>query len=72
VIYGTAESLTIGVGATVIACLGGITLGTAAALAPSLLRRFLIRLIDILLAFLTCAWKTPMSRRNRGMAAPSW
>jgi peptide/nickel transport system permease protein len=43
--------LTIGVGAMAIACLGGISLGTAASLAPLLLRRLLVRLIDILLAF---------------------
>lgn len=51
VIYGTSASLTIGVGATAIACLGGVSLGTAAALAPRLIRDFLVRLIDILLAF---------------------
>lgn len=51
VIYGTSASLTIGVGATVVACLGGISLGTATALAPRLIRGFLVRLIDILLAF---------------------
>jgi peptide/nickel transport system permease protein len=51
VIYGTSKSLTIGLGATAIACLGGITLGTAAALAPALLRKLLVRLIDTLLAF---------------------
>ena len=50
-IYGTSPSLTIGVGATAIGCLGGIVLGTAAALAPSLVRKLLVRLIDILLAF---------------------
>jgi peptide/nickel transport system permease protein len=51
VIYGTSESLTIGVGAMAIACLGGIVLGTAASLAPPLARGILVRLIDILLAF---------------------
>jgi len=51
VIYGTSESLTIGVGAMAIACLGGISLGTAASLAPSIVRKLLVRLIDILLAF---------------------
>jgi peptide/nickel transport system permease protein len=51
VIYGTSQSLTMGIGATAIACLGGISLGTAAALAPSPLRPLLVRLIDILLAF---------------------
>ena len=50
-IYGTSQSLAIGVGATALGCLGGIALGTAAALAPSLVRQFLVRLIDILLAF---------------------
>jgi peptide/nickel transport system permease protein len=51
VIYGTSESLTIGVGAMAIACLGGISLGTTASLAPSIMRGLLVRLIDILLAF---------------------
>jgi peptide/nickel transport system permease protein len=51
VIYGTSQSLAIGVGATAIGSLGGIALGTAAALAPSLLRKLLVRLIDVLLAF---------------------
>jgi peptide/nickel transport system permease protein len=51
VIYGTSESLTIGIGAMAIACLGGISLGTAAALAPKLVRGLLVRMIDILLAF---------------------
>jgi peptide/nickel transport system permease protein len=51
VIYGTSQSLTIGVGATALGCLGGITLGTLAALAPSPLRKVLVRLVDILLAF---------------------
>jgi peptide/nickel transport system permease protein len=51
VICGTSESLTIGVGAMAIACLGGISLGTAASLAPSIMRGLLVRLIDILLAF---------------------
>ncbi len=51
VIYGTSQSLAIGLGAMVIGCLGGVTLGTAAALAPPLLRGVLVRLIDILLAF---------------------
>jgi peptide/nickel transport system permease protein len=51
VIYGASQSLAIGVGATALGCLGGIALGTAAALAPSLLRKLLVRLIDILLAF---------------------
>jgi peptide/nickel transport system permease protein len=51
VIYGTSLSPTIGVGATAIGCLGGISLGSAAALAPSPLRQLLVRLIDILLSF---------------------
>jgi peptide/nickel transport system permease protein len=51
VIYGSSRSLTIGVGAMAIACLGGIFLGTAASLAPSIMRGLLVRLIDILLAF---------------------
>jgi peptide/nickel transport system permease protein len=51
VIYGTSESLTIGIGAMAIAVVGGISLGVAAALAPRLLREPLLRLIDILLAF---------------------
>ena len=51
VIYGTSQSLTIGVGATLIASIGGIVLGTIAALAPRLIARPLLRLIDILLAF---------------------
>jgi peptide/nickel transport system permease protein len=51
VIYGTSQSLTIGVGATLIASIGGIVLGTLAALAPRLIARPLLRLIDILLAF---------------------
>jgi peptide/nickel transport system permease protein len=51
VIYGTSLSLAIGLGATAIACLGGISLGAGAALAPPLLRPLLVRLIDILLSF---------------------
>lgn len=51
VIYGTSLSLSIGLGATLIACCGGILLGTAAALAPRTLRQLLVRLLDILLAF---------------------
>lgn len=51
VIYGTSQSLTMGIGATLIGCFGGILLGTAAALAPAPLRKPLVRLIDILLAF---------------------
>ncbi|MEE3662200.1 ABC transporter permease [Brenneria sp. g21c3] len=51
VVHGTSLSLTIGVGATLLACTGGILLGTAAALAPRALRQLLVRLLDILLAF---------------------
>lgn len=51
VVHGTSKSLMIGVGAMAIACLGGISLGAAAALAPSIVRKLLVRLIDILLAF---------------------
>lgn len=51
VIYGTSLSLTIGVGATLLSCAGGIVLGTLAALAPSVVRRLLVRLLDIFLAF---------------------
>lgn len=51
VIYGTSQSLTIGIGAIAIACFGGIALGTTASLAPSVLRGPLVRLIDIMLAF---------------------
>ncbi|SCB24917.1 ABC transporter permease [Rhizobium hainanense] len=51
VVYGTSQSLTIGIGATLIASLGGIVLGTMAALAPRPIGRLLLRIIDILLAF---------------------
>ena len=51
VIYGTSESLTIGIGAMAIACIGGISVGLAASLTPVALRRLLVRVIDILLAF---------------------
>lgn len=51
VMYGTSLSLTIGVGATLISCVGGILLGTLAALAPKAVRQLLVRLLDILLAF---------------------
>jgi len=51
VVYGTSQSLTIGVGATLIASIGGIIFGTVAALAPRLIAQPLLRLIDILLAF---------------------
>lgn len=51
VVYGTSQSLTIGIGAMAIACLGGIAIGTAAALTPLVARSLLVRLIDILLAF---------------------
>ncbi|MEZ2129714.1 MULTISPECIES: ABC transporter permease [unclassified Sinorhizobium] len=51
VVHGTSLSLAIGLGATLIATLGGILLGTAAALAPKAISRLLVRAIDILLAF---------------------
>jgi peptide/nickel transport system permease protein len=51
VVYGTSQSLAIGIGAMAIACLGGICLGTAAASAPSPVRKLVVRLIDVLLAF---------------------
>ncbi|MGS3446914.1 ABC transporter permease [Klebsiella electrica] len=51
VVYGTSLSLSIGVGATLLACAGGIVLGTAAALGPRISRQLLVRLLDILLAF---------------------
>ncbi|UZF92040.1 ABC transporter permease [Bosea sp. NBC_00550] len=51
VVYGTSQSLGIGIGATLIGCAGGVLLGTAAGLAPPGLQRLLVRLIDILLAF---------------------
>lgn len=51
VVYGTSQSLGIGIGATLIGCGGGVLLGTAAGLAPPILQRLLVRLIDILLAF---------------------
>lgn len=51
VVYGTSLSLSIGLGATLIACIGGILLGNAAVLAPKLIRIPLVRLLDILLAF---------------------
>ncbi|MCA0421149.1 MAG: ABC transporter permease [Proteobacteria bacterium] len=51
VIHGTSQSLGIGLGATLIGCAGGVFLGTAAGLAPPMLQRLLVRLIDILLAF---------------------
>ena len=51
VVHGTSQSLGIGLGATLIGCAGGVLLGTAAGLAPPILQRLLVRLIDILLAF---------------------
>ncbi|GAB7266762.1 hypothetical protein DZJ_33130 [Dickeya ananatis] len=51
VIYGTSLSLSIGVGAMLIACVGGVLLGTLSALAPLPVRRVLVRLLDIMLAF---------------------
>ena len=49
--YGTSLSLSIGVGATLIASAGGIVLGTLAGLAPRAVRQLLVRLLDIMLAF---------------------
>ncbi|UCZ76725.1 ABC transporter permease [Dickeya zeae] len=51
VVYGTSLSLSIGVGAMLIACVGGVLLGTLSALAPLPVRRVLVRLLDIMLAF---------------------
>jgi len=51
VVYGSALSLSIGLGATAIACAGGMALGLLTALAPMAIRRVLVRLLDILLAF---------------------
>ena len=51
VVYGTSQSLSIGIAATLIACAGGIVLGTATALAPPLLSRPLVRVMDVMLAF---------------------
>lgn len=51
VVLGTSLSLSIGVGAMLIACLGGVLFGALSALAPKPLRSLLVRLLDILLAF---------------------
>ncbi|WP_081979760.1 ABC transporter permease [Dickeya chrysanthemi] len=51
VVYGTSLSLSIGVGAMLTACLGGVLLGALSALAPLPVRRVLVRLLDIMLAF---------------------
>lgn len=51
VVYGTSLSLSIGVGATLIASAGGIVLGTLVGLAPRAVRQLLVRLLDIMLAF---------------------
>lgn len=51
VIYGSALSLSIGVGATLIAGCGGILLGVLASLGPRPIRFLVVRLLDILLAF---------------------
>ncbi|HDK6687510.1 TPA: ABC transporter permease [Klebsiella quasipneumoniae] len=51
VVYGTSLSLSIGVGAPLIASAGGIVLGTLAGLAPRAVRQLLVRLLDIMLAF---------------------
>ncbi|MBJ7222372.1 MULTISPECIES: ABC transporter permease [unclassified Brenneria] len=51
VIHGTSLSLSIGVGAMLIACLGGVLFGTLSVLAPTPVRQTLVRLLDIMLAF---------------------
>ncbi|PWC17170.1 peptide ABC transporter permease [Brenneria roseae subsp. roseae] len=51
VIHGTSLSLSIGVGAMLIACLGGVLFGTLSVLAPAPIRQILVRLLDIMLAF---------------------
>jgi peptide/nickel transport system permease protein len=51
VVHGSSQSLTIGLGATLIAVLGGTLLGTLAALAPARPGAALTRVIDVLLAF---------------------
>jgi len=51
VIYGTALSLSIGLGATLIACGGGVVLGILASLGPRPVQHLVVRLLDILLAF---------------------
>ncbi|EKT65081.1 ABC transporter permease [Providencia burhodogranariea] len=51
VVYGTSLSLSIGLGATLIACIGGVLLGNAAVLAPNFIKQPLVRLLDIMLAF---------------------
>ncbi len=51
VVYGSALSLTIGVGAMLLASVGGIIFGTATALAPHNIRQLLVHILNILLAF---------------------
>ncbi|PWC13230.1 peptide ABC transporter permease [Brenneria roseae subsp. americana] len=51
VIHGTSLSLSIGAGAMLIACLGGVLFGTLSVLAPAPIRQILVRLLDIMLAF---------------------
>ncbi|QTF10164.1 ABC transporter permease [Brenneria izadpanahii] len=51
VIHGTSLSLSIGVGAMLIACLGGMLFGTLSVLAPAPVRAVLVRLLDIMLSF---------------------
>ncbi|STS90739.1 peptide ABC transporter permease [Klebsiella variicola] len=51
VVYGTSLSLSIGVGATLIASAGGIVLGHWQVLRPRAVRQLLVRLLDIMLAF---------------------
>ncbi|ATA25514.1 peptide ABC transporter permease [Brenneria goodwinii] len=51
VIHGTSLSLSIGVGAMLIACFGGVLFGTLSVLSPAPIRAILVRLLDIMLAF---------------------
>ncbi|ORM63596.1 peptide ABC transporter permease [Pantoea rodasii] len=51
VIYGSALSLSIGVGATLLGCAGGIVLGVLASLGPRSVQKVVVRVLDILLAF---------------------
>lgn len=51
VVFGARYSLAVGFGATAIAVLLGVAIGLAAALGPRLLRGFLGRSIDVLMAF---------------------
>lgn len=51
VIYGTSLSFTIGLAATLLSVTGGLILALAATLSPEVIRRPLIRVLDILQAF---------------------